>query len=406
MGSNGWYDKYVLSGSREPVWGCHCGYNGNWANRIRCKSCGTWAPTTIQDKAKEEDRRAMSNKKGWQWNGSNKASGDGWQVMGKKGRKKYCTDSDALDSELQTQIYNLVNQFKAGNRDVGEGGAQQQQQQPAAEAVEPVVTSASIQTLQVLYDQSFKNLGEFDENTVRLKQRLAEAKQKRDESKPVSSRIKRAEMHVASCKKFMDEAQLHVDSTVELLEYAKSKLNQSKEAYEKAEADLQRALTQAQGSVDIEGIRGISKFVPILEQGVEGADCEAKALLHALMAFTSKMEKRNNEDNIGPAADEHMQDDGPSVIPAMEHILKQAAEQRQQAAAETSQQSKAADRQGHDHGQAQKCTKEPANIPARGRKATGADGPADGHVHGIHPDDDEVAVPESRSRSRSRAPSI
>ena len=95
----------------------------------------------------------MSNKKGWQWNGSNKASGDGRQVVGKKGRTKYCTDSDALDSELQTQIYNLVNQFKAGNRDVGEGGAQQQQQQPAAEAVEPVVTSASIQTLQVLYDQ-------------------------------------------------------------------------------------------------------------------------------------------------------------------------------------------------------------------------------------------------------------
>ena len=88
----------------------------------------------------------MSNKKGWQWNGSNKASGDGWQVMGKKGRKKYCTDSEALDSELHTQIYNLVNQFKAGNRDVGEGGAQQQQQQPAAEAVEPMGTPSSIQT--------------------------------------------------------------------------------------------------------------------------------------------------------------------------------------------------------------------------------------------------------------------
>ena len=166
---------------------------------------------------------------------------------GQKRSQKYCTDSDALDSELQTQIYNLVNQFKAGNRDVGEGGAQQQQQQPAAEAVEPVVTSASIQTLQVFYDQSFKNLGEFDENTVRLKQRLAEAKQKRDESKPVSSRIKRAEMHVASCKRFMDEAQLHVDSTVELLEYAKSKLNQSKEAYEKAEADLQKGSYSSPG---------------------------------------------------------------------------------------------------------------------------------------------------------------
>jgi hypothetical protein len=211
---------------------------------------------------------------------------------------------------------------------------------------------------------------------------------------------------VASCKKFMEEAQLHVDSTVELLEYAKSKLNQSKEAFEKAEADLQRALTQAQGSADIEGIRGISKFVPILEQGVEGADCEAKALLHALMAFTSKLEKRNNEDNIGLAADVHMQDDGPSVIPAMEHILKQAAERRQQAAAEISQQIKAADRQGHDHGQARECTKEPANIPERGRKPAGADGLADVHIHGIHPGDDDVAVPESRSRSRSREPCL
>ena len=46
----------------------------------------------------------------------------------------------------------------------------------------------------------------------------------------------------------------------------------SKDAYEKAEADLQRALTQAQGSVDVEGIRGIAKFVPILERGVEGVD--------------------------------------------------------------------------------------------------------------------------------------
>ena len=109
--------------------------------------------------------------------------------------------------------------------------------------------------------------------------------------------------------------------------------------------------------------------------------------------------------NHGPSVDDALHLDGPAVIPAMDHILKQAAEQRQQAAAESAQQFVSVDQQGHGQSQAQPFTKYGANIPVRGRKAVaGADGLAD--VHGIPEGNDDVLVPEFRSRSRCIEPSI
>jgi hypothetical protein len=55
MGRYGrWYGsgEENLDGPRTPYWGCHCGCDGNWACRVRCRQCGGDAPTKVVQAAK------------------------------------------------------------------------------------------------------------------------------------------------------------------------------------------------------------------------------------------------------------------------------------------------------------------------------------------------------------------
>eukprot|EP00959_Pyramimonas_sp_CCMP1952_P086016 1799174-Pyramimonas_sp.AAC.1 len=51
----------VLRGPREPVWGCQCGKNNNWACRIVC-SCGRQASQKVVNAAKKADQEARDKK--------------------------------------------------------------------------------------------------------------------------------------------------------------------------------------------------------------------------------------------------------------------------------------------------------------------------------------------------------
>ncbi|CAK0849203.1 unnamed protein product [Prorocentrum cordatum] len=51
----------VLRGPREPVWGCQCGKNNNWACRIVC-SCGRQASQKVANAAKKADQEARDKK--------------------------------------------------------------------------------------------------------------------------------------------------------------------------------------------------------------------------------------------------------------------------------------------------------------------------------------------------------
>jgi len=52
-------DPDLLDGPRSPPWGCSkCGEAANWANRLRCRTCGQPASQSHQNKAREAAKKA------------------------------------------------------------------------------------------------------------------------------------------------------------------------------------------------------------------------------------------------------------------------------------------------------------------------------------------------------------
>ncbi|CAK0799690.1 unnamed protein product, partial [Prorocentrum cordatum] len=62
----------VLPGPKYPVWGCgKCGESGNWASRLKCRSCGGAAPVRVQQDARAAAAKVVRPPQGRGGSGSN-----------------------------------------------------------------------------------------------------------------------------------------------------------------------------------------------------------------------------------------------------------------------------------------------------------------------------------------------
>ncbi|CAK0871131.1 unnamed protein product [Prorocentrum cordatum] len=58
-------DGEVLPGPKYPVWGCgKCGESGNWASRLKCRSCGGAAPVRVQQDARAAAAKTVRPQQG------------------------------------------------------------------------------------------------------------------------------------------------------------------------------------------------------------------------------------------------------------------------------------------------------------------------------------------------------
>jgi len=182
----------VLHGPKKPEWGCSkCGFAYNWASRLSCKECGNCAAAYTKDRAQARQSESRAR---WSEQRDGRATGRnaGGRTSGGTGGSVANGQLKALQAEVEQLRRKLATQPCSSQEATDDDGEGQ--------------SSPSIAALVAAYE-AVRSLGEKDPLTKMAKERLDEARTKRDLGKAAPVRVREAERLATKRKKDHESAQ-------------------------------------------------------------------------------------------------------------------------------------------------------------------------------------------------------
>ena len=236
---------------RQPLWGCSCGCDNNWATRDKCRECGKEAPKRTKDRAKNLSKPSIQNENS--------------RV------KKLVQERDSLREQLA----------KAKSSSSSDMEVDQGQDTADAPAISDLVAD---------HDKLVKKYGADHAMAKTAATCLAEARAERDGKKSGAARVRDAERAVERKKKSHELAKKEAEAAQQALEEAqKSEAARAKEL-EEAETALRTARQEVLAAEN--GADATMELLETLAKHTAGGDSDVAAAIELLRTKTAQQKAK------------------------------------------------------------------------------------------------------------------
>ena len=270
----------VRRGTHLPHWKCGCGFDKNWASRIRCRECDRNAPQRVIAKAHAADLAAASTSKDANGPASGKRSKPSAAEMRAQGWSSPA-DVERLKRKLAAGSASPVVESQDASQ------TEHMDEEPAAQA------HPKLSDLLEFARVTAKVFGEESEQHRQATEQVAAAKSRRDSTKAPSIRVRDAERNVERRRKAMDAAtdaetaaQQKLLEAQKVVATAEDTVRRRREEFATAEQALRDVLASAAPGA-AETASGLDVFFMAADEEFGGTD-EAVAALNVLRDLHAK----------------------------------------------------------------------------------------------------------------------